>query len=531
MKFGSKDIPFVYKGDKLVYPNPIKDGLLLWYDFKGMRNTDTNKEVAKDLSGNGNDGALTNFNFTEESGYKDNTLVLDGVDDSLIIPELVLDETAMTVVQDGKVYSYEDDKVMTVGEDGEIIGMGQNLLVGSNDYWKHDYLTANQFYRNFFHPETTLEVGQTYTFSVEIERTSETPETVRLTFGSGTTTYQYDFSSGNVPSYDAQGQRVYTVFTPTERELQDHNKFAWRIRNDSNAIAYRYRKPKLEKGIVENAYSSNPKDYKSTTLTPASLADLQLYNKTLRKEELLHNAESKGLKKLKPGVVVQDGLVLHYDFSHESNTSKYKDKAFDYSGNGNHGELQNFNFTEESGYAEDGLKLDNIDDFVSPGLKTRVTDFTILSTVYFSEEGTGMIWGGTPSAFYLRRNLGHALHGSIYISGGEGIAGKQLSTTSPSVFVADKAKKISVGMVVDNKSQTYSLIVNGEIVRSVDISEELATAPFLLTHVGTWPTLNYANLDGSLHSFQMYSRALSPEEIAHNYAIEKEKFNIVEGEM
>ena len=56
MKFGSKDIPFVYKGDKLVYPNPIKDGLLLWYDFKGMRNTDTNKEVAKDLSGNGKIG-------------------------------------------------------------------------------------------------------------------------------------------------------------------------------------------------------------------------------------------------------------------------------------------------------------------------------------------------------------------------------------------------------------------------------------------------------------------------------------------
>src|SRR5699024_8089862 len=128
MKFGSKDIPFVYKGDKLVYPNPIKDGLLLWYDFKGMRNTDTNKEVAKDLSGNGNDGTLTNFNFTEGSGYKDNTLVFDGVDDSLTIPELELDETAMSVMHDGKIYSYEDDKVMFVGEDGEIVGSGKNLL-------------------------------------------------------------------------------------------------------------------------------------------------------------------------------------------------------------------------------------------------------------------------------------------------------------------------------------------------------------------------------------------------------------------
>src|SRR5699024_10871899 len=117
-------------GDKLVYPNPIKDGLLLWYDFKGMRNTDTNKEVAKDLSGNGNDGTLTNFNFTEGSGYKDNTLVFDGVDDSLTIPELELDETAMSVMHDGKLYAYEDDKVITVGEDGEIIGGGRNLIQG-----------------------------------------------------------------------------------------------------------------------------------------------------------------------------------------------------------------------------------------------------------------------------------------------------------------------------------------------------------------------------------------------------------------
>ena len=64
MKFGSKDIPFVYKGDKLVYPNPIKDGLLLWYDFKGMRNTDVDRGVAKDLSGNGNHGTLQNFNYS-----------------------------------------------------------------------------------------------------------------------------------------------------------------------------------------------------------------------------------------------------------------------------------------------------------------------------------------------------------------------------------------------------------------------------------------------------------------------------------
>ena len=517
MKFGSKDIPFVYKGDKLVYPNPIKDGLLLWYDFKGMRNTDVTKEVAKDLSGNGNDGTLTNFNFTEESGYKDNTLVFDGVDDSLTIPELELDETAMTVVHDGKLYAYEDDKVLTVGEDGEIVGAGQNLLVGSNDYWKHDSLTANQFYRNFFHPETTLEVGQPYIFSVEIERTSETPETVRLTFGSGTTTYQYDFSSGNVPSYDAQGQRVYTVFTPTERELQDHNKFAWRIRNDGKAIAYRYRKPKLEKGIVENAYSSNPKDYKTTTLTPTSLTDLQLYNKTLRKDELLHNAESKGLKKLKPGVVVQDGLVLHYDFSHESNNSEYKDKAFDYSGNGNHGVLNNFNFTEESGYEGGGLKFDGVDDVIDTNLSNLdIGNSTYETVVYYDRQLESQVYQ------VIMHTYSYWTDG-IFLSGNSVRAFINNGTGNNLMYVPPQAKvKIHIVRVVDNVRGVMELYVNGVIVGSTNITSGVVDT--------RGNNLTLSNLAYTLHhpiySTKVYNRALTIEEIAHNYQIEKEKFGI-----
>lgn len=518
MKFGSKDIPFVYKGDKLVYPNPIKDGLLLWYDFRGMRNTDAGKEVAKDLSGNGNDGTLTNFNFTEGSGYKDNTLVFDGVDDSLTIPELALDETAMTVVHDGEIYAYEDDKVLTVGEDGEIVGAGQNLLVGSNDYWKHDSLTANQFYRNFFHPETTLEVGQPYIFSVEIERTSETPETVRLTFGSGTTTYQYDFSSGNVPSYDAQGQRVYTVFTPTERELQDHNKFAWRIRNDGKAIAYRYRKPKLEKGIVENAYSSNPKDYKTTTLSPTSLAGLQLYNKTLRKDELLHNAESKGLKKLKPGVVVQDGLVLHYDFSHESNASEYKDKAFDYSGNGNHGTLQNFAYSDYSGYQNGGLEFDGVDDEVVIPYENNTfsVDFTWSAVIkpYTVDKDMMFMYGSTTAQYFRIQNgkLGASVRG-------------QDSPVAYALTNFALEANTAYHVVVSHTNGDFKIYANGEQVGESD--RGMRNEKYRLSWLGKYTSADPRAFEGAILSVQVHNKALSAEEIAHNYAIEKEKFNII----
>ena len=80
IKLGDKNIPFVYRGNELLYPNPIKDGLVLWYDFKGMKNTDVNKSVARDLSENNIKGTLKNFNYSETSGYK-NGLSLDGIDD------------------------------------------------------------------------------------------------------------------------------------------------------------------------------------------------------------------------------------------------------------------------------------------------------------------------------------------------------------------------------------------------------------------------------------------------------------------
>ncbi|WP_239748322.1 LamG domain-containing protein [Mammaliicoccus sp. A-M2] len=80
VKLGDKNIPFIYQGNELLYPNPVKDGLVLWYDFKGMKNSDVSKNVAKDLSGNGNDGTTINFAYTSDSGYN-NGLKFDGIDD------------------------------------------------------------------------------------------------------------------------------------------------------------------------------------------------------------------------------------------------------------------------------------------------------------------------------------------------------------------------------------------------------------------------------------------------------------------
>lgn len=81
VKLGDKNIPFIYQGSQLLYPNPVKNGLVLWYDFKGMKNSDINKSIVKDISNNSNNGTVTNVVYNDSSGYSLKGLKFDGVDD------------------------------------------------------------------------------------------------------------------------------------------------------------------------------------------------------------------------------------------------------------------------------------------------------------------------------------------------------------------------------------------------------------------------------------------------------------------
>lgn len=69
--------------------------------------------VWKDLSGNGNDGELVNFGYTEDSGWVDGGLRFDGVDDYVQLPELNLDLNNFTLQVDNKIRVFNGDKVIT----------------------------------------------------------------------------------------------------------------------------------------------------------------------------------------------------------------------------------------------------------------------------------------------------------------------------------------------------------------------------------------------------------------------------------
>ena len=86
ISLGNKPISFVYHGNELVYPNPVNQNLLLWYDFKGLTNDSSNKEISKDLN-NMYDGKLNNFSYTENNSYDKEGLLFDGIDDFIDVTE------------------------------------------------------------------------------------------------------------------------------------------------------------------------------------------------------------------------------------------------------------------------------------------------------------------------------------------------------------------------------------------------------------------------------------------------------------
>ena len=134
VKLGDKNIPFIYQGNELLYPNPIKDGLVLWYDFKGMKNSDVSKGITKDLTGKTIENAQHfNFLYNSQSGYNKG-LKFDGIDDR-VIPILkhtdgTTSQLDMKKINNGQKFSVE----MTLKMSDKLITQGSEIFMTSKTY-------------------------------------------------------------------------------------------------------------------------------------------------------------------------------------------------------------------------------------------------------------------------------------------------------------------------------------------------------------------------------------------------------------
>lgn len=108
--------------EKLDY---IKEGLLGYWTGRGRSNTDENRDILPDLSGNGND--LTNYNmaYTVDSGYGDGYIQYDGVDDFSSV------EKAMTNIDFTILFTISDVELLT-GNSWSGLIYGSSYYLGIN---------------------------------------------------------------------------------------------------------------------------------------------------------------------------------------------------------------------------------------------------------------------------------------------------------------------------------------------------------------------------------------------------------------
>lgn len=184
---------FVIENKELVYPEIVTDGLQLYYDAKGKRDTDYHRDTMLDMSGNKNHGELHNFAYEKHSGYKDG-LVFDYIDDKLVRPELNLQPNDFTFMLNGNIISFSPDGTVKRVQDGEVIESKGFNMVRNGDFgdgmsrWNKSTLTdvrvtkglatvrAGKQYGGITHnlnsPSRMPLAGEKYYFCANVERES-----------------------------------------------------------------------------------------------------------------------------------------------------------------------------------------------------------------------------------------------------------------------------------------------------------------------------------------------------------------------
>lgn len=118
--------------------NYIRNGLVAYYTGRGRSNTDENKNILPDLSGNGNDLENKNFAYTVDSGYGDGYIQYDGVDDYSNVGWTDVTAKSVLLVCEDIVNTKEspyNSQTSLVGNDRSLFGnISNGKITGNNTY-------------------------------------------------------------------------------------------------------------------------------------------------------------------------------------------------------------------------------------------------------------------------------------------------------------------------------------------------------------------------------------------------------------
>ena len=197
----------------------------------------------------------------------------------------------------------------------------------------------------------------------------------------------------------------------------------------------------------------------------------------------------------------------------------------DLTGNGNDGTLQSFNNVEgESGWANNGLYFDGVDDIVRYPGNISSTDFTVELYLYVSpEQVKGKVYGrlfaeddgsGYPSLCLKTADFTDG-RGNLSICGNRMVDHNLPDAT----YIL--GKRVQVDYVYDSSKKRIYLYMDGEFKAqsSGRNSNSIAEAS-----LGNRIVDNTRALKAVFHSFLIYDKMLSTDEVKGNLEVNKSRF-------
>ena len=463
----------------------VQEGLVCWYD--GKYNTKSghnqNTDVWEDLSGN-NNGILKNINNTDKSGWTNNSLILDGIDDWVQMKKVNGTDNGITIEVVARTVSIDLEKIQIYMANLENGGIA---IYKNTDNKNVSEIYINNEY-NKLSSDKIVKNNQIYSMSA------------------GYISNEYFFSEdGQI--YKKEGD-------------------------------FKYKEP--EKDTIF-ALGTNPSGQESSLSSKGSYANIEIYsvriyNRGLSEEEIKQNYKSDSERfnietKQENSTLgyVSDGLKVLYDGEYNTPVSAHYNSTktwYDLSGNGNDGILSNINYDSNSGWTNNSVKLDGVDDYVKIGkidAQNNCITVEIVSKIISNQTG---------KAQYFITNLE---------TGGIGLRKETTNVNGVIAYIGGGYKYIkSNNEVLNNKMYSLSTKYDGEnyCLRQNDVtySEKIVgdyknPEKNTIFMIGGNPDGNSMSNTNPLFNIEVYSvriydRALTNDEINQNYENDKVRFGI-----
>ena len=540
----------------------VLKGLELFFDGKdnaGEGLHDNTATVWKDLSGNNKDGTLHNFGNSAISGWNNEYLSFDGVNDWVSCTEMNYPNVSIEAVYTTKSYTQAERGIVGNWE------TGGNGIITMNGKYSGNIYKEGQYYQTY-----STNLTQTYTICTQTltyngkeeilyidgaeqekcntEGNIEYPQNnTIMIIGSNPNKSE---TTNKFADIDVYAVRIYSRgLTKEEVEInnQADNK---RIKNQTTIPVYTAEQlfklgtgeeVKIEQENKVYTYAINQKYELKNDITVKENyqeiidkinnkeIEIQLNDKKIIQNEMYYTANGKYTIAVNEQGYVLDALELLLDGKDNEGTGKHNEKPTiwkDLSGNNRDAPLTYTNNIWEN----NGLTFDGVDDYV-PIAEMNYENITleaVTSTAEVSDLTRYIVGNINTGGYDLYFNGNNLLNFLVYNK--ENAAYSNCSTRGQ---IAKEPNVIySVSGSYDGNvqtlrcSNTYTSYQEKQLPGTIGKTTDNTYMMLGANPIGTKPQSDSTYLKGSIYSIRIYSKALSEEENAVNYLNDRIRYQV-----